>query len=419
MRLQKRKRKFKAGSFLISIFVLIYFPSLIHWIYGKNIATDMIRIGTIENIINTDGIIIRDEEIIKSPFEGKCVINANEGDKIPVGYKIATVLDASSERMLQDVKAIDLKIINAQKERNKNRENFSEDIVKIENEINQKARLIVEASNANSICRVESIKDEINGLIQKRALIYGGQSTTDSYLNFLAGEKERLQEKIRLSTREIYSASSGIISFKVDGYENILTPGAIKDLTPKFIDNFKAGMMEETLQKCVVYAEKPFAKIIRDIECHIVFTVDSSRAPDFKEGDVIKLRVNELGKVFDSVVEYKSGEENGKTMISVNTDRGISEMSLFRKINLDIILNSYKGYKVPLGSLRDMDTSNMRAKIVLVNANYAAIKDVRIIGMDREFAVIDNLEAQRTDNIGLYSIYIINPQNIQEGQMIN
>jgi len=42
---RKINGKVKLGGLLIALFLLLYIPSFIFWIYGKNIHTDIIRMG--------------------------------------------------------------------------------------------------------------------------------------------------------------------------------------------------------------------------------------------------------------------------------------------------------------------------------------------------------------------------------------
>jgi len=47
---RKINGKVKLGGLLIALFLLLYIPSFIFWIYGKNIHTDIIRMGELERL---------------------------------------------------------------------------------------------------------------------------------------------------------------------------------------------------------------------------------------------------------------------------------------------------------------------------------------------------------------------------------
>jgi putative membrane fusion protein len=420
--INKRKTSnLKIGSILIIIFILIYVPSLYHWIYGINIDTDIIRNGTIEDSINTNAYLVRNEEIIISPFSGTYIPEVEEGDKIPVNFNIATVLKSSSEELLKQLKNIDLNIIKAQKSKNENVNIFTDDLVKIDSAINDKLKLVIEAGNSNTIDNGRSLHEGIDSLIQKKASIIGNTGTADVFINSLKKQKDELQKKIEMNTSEISSKASGIVSFSIDGYENQLTPAAIKDVTPQFLDSLKVGNSIYSYDEKFVDAQKPCAKIIKDFEYDILVTLDKKSIKDFEEGLEVNIRINDISKTLNGKVNFISKSYAGKYIVSINLDQYISEIAGLRRINVDLIIRKkpYEGFKIPLSCLKDINLKESKAKIIIVDANYAKIKDVKIIGTDSEFAIIDNPKSDDKRGINLYDIYVIRPGNIKEGQIIN
>lgn len=412
-------KRIKIGSFIVIFFLLLYVPSLLHWVYSKNIATEIIRIGTIEQAYNTDGYLIRNEEVLVSPFDGKYIPAVAEGERVSANFQVATVLKGESEKLLDDMKELDIRIIKNQKQKTENLEFFSEDITKIDNEVFQKVKLLVNEIDSNSLNKSKQIKDDIDALIQKKALIIGSSSTSDAFLNSLKAEKKKLQERIKLSTKEIVTNTAGIISYSVDSYESQLNPGALRKITPKMLNDIKNPERVKPSSENIVVSEKPFAKIIKDVEFYIAVVMDPANAKLFKVDDSINVRMNDIGKVYDGIIDYKSEEIDGKYIIAVKLDKGISETANLRKANVDIIRNYYHGLKVPVSCLRDIDTKEMKAKITLDKANYAKIREVKIIGKNDEWAIIDSSKTSSTEGVSLYDIYVINPENIREGQMIN
>lgn len=233
---RKINGKVKLGGLLIALFLLLYIPSFIFWIYGKNIHTDIIRMGELEDYVTTDAYIVRDETVINSPSDGISIRNVEEGEKVGVGDTIATVLNKSSEKLLEDLKTLDLRIIEAKREKTKNDNFFSEDIKKLDQEIQEKLVLVIKKSNKNSISEVKQIKNEIDELIKKKATILGDLSYTDANIKALENEKRILQDSINANKRNIVSNLSGIVSYVIDGYEEILNPEKIPEITPEMLE---------------------------------------------------------------------------------------------------------------------------------------------------------------------------------------
>ncbi|GAE87714.1 HlyD family efflux transporter periplasmic adaptor subunit [Acetivibrio straminisolvens] len=416
---RKINGRIKLGGLLVVLFLLLYIPSFIFWIYGKNIHTDIIRMGALEDYVTTDAYIVRDETVINSPSDGISIRNVEEGEKVGAADTIATILNKSSEKLLEDLKTLDLRIIQAKREKTKNDNFFSEDIKKLDQEIQRKLLLIIKQSNRNSISEAKQIKNDIDELIKKKATISGDLSYTDATIKALENEKKILQESINASKRNIVSNSSGIVSYVIDGYEGILNSEKIPEITPEMLGMIKAVENNGMANDLNTQYNKPFVKVIGGLDYYIVFAMAKEEADDFKVDDYLNIRINDIGRVVDGTIAYKSNEIDGKFVIAVRTDKALSDTASLRVINVDLIKSRYEGLIVPVKSLVNIDTDRMQAKIALVRARRANFVPVKIVGRNNNFAVIDNIEDYKDGGVSLYSSYIINPKNIEEGQVIN
>ncbi|MCX7746662.1 MAG: hypothetical protein N2645_07215 [Clostridia bacterium] len=411
----RKTNKVRIGTFIVIVFLLIYIPSFIHWVYGTNISTDFIRMGNLEDSINENGYLIRDEEVLKSPYEGNFIKEVAEGERVSANGKIATVLKESSLKILDEIKAVELEMVKILKEKSENREIFSEDIMKIDNEIGQKIKGLVPLTNSNNLSKLKETKEEINKLVQKKTEIMGGVGTSDIYLSSLKKKKEQFESMMNASKTQIVSKAAGVVSYHVDGYEAVLSPAGMKDLTPKFLEELKVKSFESGES---VQAGQPVVKVIKSIESFIVVVLPPQKADILKIDDIVQVRINDIGKTVDGIVDYKSDKQEGKYIVGVRIDKGISDTSLLRKVNIDLIKSSHEGMRVPLESLIEKDFTNMKAKIVLVKGNYATIREVKIKGKNDEFAIVEKPEGSK-NSVSLYDTYVLNPKNIEEGQMIN
>jgi|LSQX01.2.fsa_nt_gb putative membrane fusion protein len=416
---EKASKRIKLGSLLVMFFLLLYIPSVIMWAYGNNVSTDIVRMGEIEDSINTDAYIIRDEEVLNSPIDGKCIKSVLDGEKIRKDTTVATILNKSSEELLADMKALDLSIIEMQKKEMDNRNFFSEDIKKIDKEIEEKLQTVILKSNTGNLLEVRGIKDEIDELIQKKATIAGDLSISNVRLKSLKNEKMILQQRINENTKKIVSITSGIVSYIVDGYEDVLNPDKISSLTVAELEKLKVVRKNSDKDNISVKADKPVAKIVKGIDYYIVFALDSRQSEDIEEGRGFDIRINDMDKVIRGKVFFKSEPMEGKYIIAIEVDKALSETVGLRKISVDLIKSYYNGLKVPVHSLRNIDEKNKIADIFLVKANRAKNAKVQIVGINNEFAIISDPGIKFNDGVSLYSSYIVNSKNVEEGQIIN
>ncbi|MHB8065459.1 MAG: HlyD family efflux transporter periplasmic adaptor subunit, partial [Ruminiclostridium sp.] len=162
---------------------------------------------------------------------------------------------------------------------------------------------------------------------------------------------------------------------------------------------------------------KPVAKLVKDLENYLVAAVDEKTSKVLAIDKKVTIRINDTGFSINAVIVYSSNVIDGKRIIAFKFDAGLNETIGLRRINADLILSSSSGLKVPLSSLQNIDNKNKTAEIVLVKGLSATIIKIRIVGMNGDAAIIDNIEGK--DLMKLYNTYVLNPKNVQEGQIIN
>ncbi|NMB34465.1 MAG: hypothetical protein GX992_09630 [Clostridium sp.] len=427
----KTKKKFKVrlklGGIMVFLFLILYIPSFIYWIYNKNICTDVVRNGEIEQSINIDALIVRDEYVIDSPSDGIIVKDAQEGEKVRAGDTVATILNKASEGFIDELKVLDLRIIEAQREKAKNDNFFSGDIKNIDAKIEENLMSIIIDSNKNTVSGVKKTKNILDDLIQKKATIAGELSIPDAHITSLKAQKQILQESINQNKKDIVADMSGIISFSIDGCEGFLNKEAINAMTLENIKLIEPQDTNKNMEDLNAVFNKPVAKIVSGIDYYIVFIMDKKCMEELGENIYLDIRINDINKVIDGNIEYRSEEMDGKFIVAIRTDKALSDTATLRKINVDIINSYCEGLKVPVKSLTDIDTLNMTAKIGLVRAGRVEFVPIKLVGINKEFAIIDNMDKKNASrdggvaypSISLYSSYIVNPKNIEEGQMVN
>lgn len=415
---KKKRRKIYFRNIFIILFLVLYVPSFVSWIYGNNVNTEFIKEGELESSINTNAYIIRNEMVINSPASGKCIREKSEGERVSVNSRIATIIDSTSEVLLNDLRNLDFKIIEAKRKENEKSNLFSGDLAKIEKMIDDKLIDLVNSINENNFPQVSKLKNEIDELILKQTIIIGGTGEGSSHILSLEGERDSLQSRIMENTEDIISRYTGTVSYNIDGYENIMTLDIIENLTSEDLKNIKIDKIQKNYDDLIVEANNPVLKIVRDIDYNIIFSLDKKDAINFNAGDVVEIRINDINRMFDGIVTYKSEETNGEYIISINLDRGLKETVSLREINIDLIKSRLSGFIVPLESLVNLNEKDMTAEIVVVRAKRARFIPVVIKGKNERLAVIGNVEKPTHGEIQQYLPYVLNPKNIEEGQMI-
>ena len=407
----------KIGTLILGIFLLIYLPSLLYITFGNTIEKDILKNGKIEVVQNVDGILVRNEKVIDSPDDGNCVMDAVEGEKVPAFYRIATIVKNVPVSTYEELKKKEMQISSAQKAQKENLGVFSSDIAKLDSEIIEKVKNLGQQSIRGSLVESYDTLSDIDSVVYRKSDIFGDNSKSGKYINKLISEKAEIESRLNNNVKEVRAGSAGLISFAIDGYESLLTPSYIQKAAPQDLENITVKNTNRDFNVVDVKKGEPIAKLVKDLDNYMVTVVDEKAAKELKADKPVTLRINDIGYSMDAVINYSSDAINGKKIVSFKFDTGLDETIGMRRINVDVVLSSYSGLKVPRSCLQNINTTKKTAKICLLNGNTATFKEVKLVGMNEDAAIIDKPDGDSI--VALYKTYILNPKNIQEGQIID
>jgi hypothetical protein len=162
----------------------------------------------------------------------------------------------------------------------------------------------------------------------------------------------------------------------------------------------------------------PAAKIIKGTDLYLAAAIPADQAKDFKEGGSIHLRINGTNIETTGTVNNINNGADGRKVIVVRINRGVDTLSSQRIVSVDFISKTEEGLKVPLKCLRDLSADGTKARIMLIRYNVAVNRTVEILCRDDEYAIISSPEDEVNKTVSLYDTYILNPDNIAEGEII-
>ena len=214
--IKKNKLLIAAALFLFAFYILYKVISLI----SNPAKTFVVEQGKIAQEETAIGYVIREENVIKGQNykNGMLQIKA-EGEKVAKGEPIFRYYYNKEDNLVQKIESLDQKIDEAMM----NEETiFTGDIKALEYQIEEKIKQI---HNTNDLQKIKEYKKEINTFVTKKAKIAGELSPSGSYLKKLIDERSKYENELNSGTEYIKAPESGILSYKVDGYEEILKPG--------------------------------------------------------------------------------------------------------------------------------------------------------------------------------------------------
>lgn len=416
-----KNRNLTAISKIFTIFIFVaiisYFGvSIIKSMNKKPIDYDTIEYGSIEDVTQVKGIIIRDETVYKTTKNGILNFNVAENQRVKKGELIATIKNEDAIKTTEeDVSLINEKILALQKQRDE-LSIFYEDVKRIDGQMQKAIDNAINSLSTQNINKIYELKDNLNKKITVRNQMLLSENTGS--VEQLLSQKADKEVKINQNTENIITTDSGILSYSTDGLEQTFTFETKDSLTKE-----QTLMQPEAQQEYkinVVEGETVF-KIVKDNNFYIASYIKNEYISNWQQGETRKIYINDEGtlKTLEVIVDkIEKGEKESYVLLKCNRDM----IDLINVRNITFEINKPKeGFKIKLSGVSEEDllkvpTSFITNGTVLKKTQTGETVEtpIKLSGQD---------ETNQFDYIsispGIIDIgdYIVNPQTNQEIQL--
>ncbi len=380
-------------------------------------ATEIVQYGEISIEKTYPCLIVRNEKVINSQGEGNIKYFVEEGEKVEKGYKVAEIyMDIVSEEDKIKIEELNERINDIKSNKG---DLFDLDIDKLNSEIENILNEIKYYKKRKDYQNIEELKYQLVNKIDKKRRIDGDKSFAGYNLENLQEEKEIIEQRLKNSVIEIYSSESGIVSFVIDGSEEILKPENISNLTWDRINSIE--FKPTTLNLGQVIFDQPILKIIDNITWYVVAATDLEDSKTFSKGQNIKIDLYD-SRIEGSVIDIIPDDNQSLILIKTN-EYGIN-FHKERKLDLNIVKELYTGLKIHRDSI--IQNGDELGVYVLDVNRRATFKPIKIKGYNgNEVIIYDSYFYKETDNgtervstVRLYDEIVRNGKKYKEGEII-
>ncbi|MEG2119366.1 MAG: HlyD family efflux transporter periplasmic adaptor subunit, partial [Pseudoflavonifractor sp.] len=377
----------KQGNILNRIVMLVLFAGVVLYLgvsawrgVTAHISTVISYAYTLDDTVEATGFLVRDEYVLPGESRLADVLPA-EGEKVAVGETVAYLYgDAAALSRKQEVRALSqqreqLAYALGHSEDHGDNAKLTEDIMS--------GLVSLRTSVANR--DFTGLEDEalvLKNAVYKRDFAYtgGDPSGTQAAVDALDGRLETLKTAAAQDTTAVYSDRSGVFSGQVDGYEALLTPAGLADLTP--------AVLERLAKNPPGPPAGAIGKLITDSRWQFVCTVSEQDAKRLAEGWQVKVRFSrDWSGEISMRVEHISAPENGQVAVVFSTTRALAQTTLLRRQTVEIVFASRSGIRVPKNALYQ-DEAGAWGVYGLVGAQ-AEFKPVTIVGDDEDYYLVE------------------------------
>ena len=377
--------KKKIILFIVLVILISYITYTIYLLIKQPTDTFTVEEGNLYLEETNIGYIIRDEQVVKGQnYKNGMEQIIAEGEKAGKNEAIFRYYSNNEENLKQKIDELDVKIQEAMSANN----GFANAETKLlENQIDEKMKNI---NKITDVDKLEEVKKEINDLVSQKARIAGENSPQGSYLKSLIEERKGYEEQLNSGAEYVTAPKSGIVSYKVDGLEETLTPDCFSELSKEYLEslNLQTGKVIATSNEC--------GKIIDNFSCYIVTTSKSENAKQAKVGDKVKVRLSNNEEISAEIVNIANDSED-ETLIMLEINKQIEELVKYRKISFNLIWWDAKGLKVPNQAIVKIDDLNY---VVRSRAGYLSKILVKVTRVGENYSIVEPYESEELKDLG-------------------
>ena len=392
---------------VIIVAVLIYVVYAIYLLIKEPTNIFTIEEGTLYQEETDIGYVIRKETVVRGNNykNGMEQIKA-EGERAAKDASIFRYYSTNEESLKQKIAELDEQIQTAMTE---DTSIFSADIKSLEDQIDEKLKEINEITDVTTLTEY---KKEIDNLITKKAKIAGDLSPQGSYLNQLIEERKQYESQLNSGAEYVKAPMSGIVSYKVDGLEETLTPDNFGSINKEFLENLNLKTGE------IVATSEEAGKVIDNFACYIATISSSEEAKQAEVGDDVKVRLSNNAEISAEITSI-SQENEDEVLLILKVNEQIEELINYRKISFDLIWWDETGLKIPNEAIVELEGLNY---VVRNRAGYLNKILVNVTEQGEDYSIVQpytteelkelgfsNEEINSYRKISLYDEIILNP----------
>lgn len=385
-------QKKKIIVYIAFVAFLLYIAYAIYLLVKQPTNVFTIEEGILYQEETDIGYVIRSEKVVKGDnYKNGIMQIKSEGERAAKDEKIFRYYSANEETLKQKIEELDNKI---QEVMLNDTSLFSSDMKLLENQIDEKLEDINQITDSTKLAEY---KKEVNNLVTKKAQIAGDLSPKGSYLNQLIKERKGYESQLNSGAEYIVAPMSGIVSYKVDGLEEVLTPENFSSLSKEYLRDLdlKTGKIVATSEES--------GKIIDNFFCYIATISSSEEAKKAEVGDEVKIRLSNNVEIPAEITNLIQEDEE-EVIIILKIEKEIKELINYRKISFDLIWWDEAGLKVPNQAIIKVDNLDY---VVRNRAGYLNKILVKVQKQGDKYAIVEPYTTEELKQLGFSNEEIV------------
>ena len=374
----------------------------------------------VEEGTDLSGYVVREERVLADDAGGLLRLQRSEGERVSAGGTVALVYaDQTSLDRQQEIDELTGRIDQLQFAQEASV--GSEVLLKLDAQIMRSLLAYRSELAAGRLDNAEEHETELRSLVLKRDYTNSDSEDLSGQIAELQGRLKELKAQAASSVRRVTAPVSGLYSAVVDGYETVLTPDALADMTPSQLNTVKA---DETV------ASQTGKLILGDCWYYAV-TMSAEQTEALRDaGGSMTLRFAKGVEQDQSVTLYAVGpEEQGRVVVTFRGEYNLAQLTLLRRQSAQLIRRTVAGIRVPNEALRaastkvDQEGNRTTAEglgVYCVVGMEARFKPVEVVYSGDGFVLVRSAAASDQESLRLRpgDEIIISAKDLYDGKVV-
>ncbi len=339
----KKRKQFYIGSITFFILTLYLAGYAITSLSKPKLSVEVARYGSIDTIEDYQGIIIRDEVLVKSKNEGMAFFSCSDNEYVRKGSLVCTVKDVKSTATIEEkISGFNNDIMKIQEDRGY-LSMFAEDV----EYRNEKISEIIDKStfSFNQTKDIYKIKAALQKEMDLRNQIL--LSDSGSPVKNLMDERTIYQKSLSGSMQTYVSEKNGIMTTALDGLEETVTLEKLESLTEHQTNMSPAAISLYNMDKEVKNGD-PLFKIVASNDWFIAAYLPKKETEGWKSGQGVKLFLNsETGDDYIDANIHFISSGNSKDYVVFKTNKYMLDFLNTRNVSFRLKDKKQEGIKIP------------------------------------------------------------------------
>lgn len=340
--------------------VLFYFGLNIYSAYAGGMATVLAYTDAVSVGVEATGLLVREEQVLTVPqgASGALVdLAPDEGEKVAKGDVVATLY--ASAQGLETKRAIrTLEAEVEQLEYALQSTASTQDSAKVESKLLESIAGLHASASSGDLTGLEADALQLRTLVFRRDFTMGDDRAAQQLQSLIQEKTARLGElraSLGSASTVVRAPCPGIFSGAADGYESLITPASLTEITAPELDALLRGPVSAPADAV--------GSLTTSSTWYFAAPVSAEDAARLREGERYRIAFSrDYAGEIPMTLERISDTRDGRAALIFSSRTNLAELTLLRRQTVDIVTDRIVGVRVPRTALRALEQRVTRTR---------------------------------------------------------